>query len=193
MFTSTSTNANKEERPEEQKNNEIVKEEKIENTLDSIDNMLDRERQKNKMDNWIKLDKTAKLQRLHTFAESYGKQHNMPPKDVKILKNFFKDCLDKNKLAKSKDIVYNKEEMKIISIPSLLRLVISCMISSLIAFLLPIECDTVSLRLLTPPVMSENVFIASVTELTNDFSSLAFSIGFIKSCLSAVVIFCNAK
>lgn len=36
-----------------------------------------------------------------------------------MLKNFFKDCLDKNKLAKSKDIVYNKEEMKIISIPSL--------------------------------------------------------------------------
>ena len=119
MFTSTSSNANKEEQPEEQKENEIVKEEKIENTLDSIDNILDRERQKNKTDNWIKLDKTAKLQRLHIFAESYGRQHNMPPKDVKLLKNFFKDCLDKNKLAKSKDIVYNKEEMKIISIPSL--------------------------------------------------------------------------
>ena len=36
-----------------------------------------------------------------------------------MLKNFFKSCLDKNKLAKSKDVVYNKEEMKIISIPSL--------------------------------------------------------------------------
>ena len=122
MFTSTSTNANKEEQPEEQKENpenEPVKEEKIENTLDSIDNMLARERQKNKTDNWIKLDKTAKLQRLHTFAESHGKQHSMPSKDVKLLKNFFKSCLDKNKLAKSKDVVYNKEEMKIISIPSL--------------------------------------------------------------------------
>jgi len=123
MFTSTAPTANK----EEQKDNEIVKEEKIEekkeekieNTLDSIDSMLDRERQKNKTDNWIKLDKTAKLQRLHTFAESYGKQHSMPTKDVKLLKNFFKSCLDKNKLAKSKDVVYNKEEMKIISIPSL--------------------------------------------------------------------------
>jgi len=122
MFTSTATNANKEEQPEEQKENpenEPVKEEKIENTLDSIDNMLARERQKNKTDNWIKLDKTAKLQRLHTFAESHGKQHSMPSKDVKLLKNFFKSCLDKNKLAKSKDVVYNKEEMKIISIPSL--------------------------------------------------------------------------
>ena len=114
MFTSTATTAKK----EEQIDNEIVKEEKkeekIENTLDSIDSMLDRERQKNKTDNWIKLDKTAKLQRLHTFAESYGKQHSMPSKDVKLLKNFFKSSLDKNKLAKSKDVVYNKEEMKII-------------------------------------------------------------------------------
>jgi monoamine oxidase len=108
MFTSTATNANKEEQTEQQKekiDNETVNEEKIENTLDSIDSMLDRERQKNKTDNWIKLDKTAKLQRLHTFAESYGKQHSMPSKDVKLLKNFFKSCLDKNKLAKSKNNV----------------------------------------------------------------------------------------
>ena len=128
MFTSTATTTNKEEQKEQKEqnvkiDNEIVKEEKkeekIENTLDSIDSMLDRERQKNKTDNWIKLDKTAKLQRLHTFAESYGKQHSMPAKDVKLLKNFFKSSLDKNKLAKSKDVVYNKEEMKIISIPSL--------------------------------------------------------------------------
>ena len=116
MFTSTTSNATNEE---EKIENKIIKEEKIENTLDSIDSILEHERQKNKKDNWIKLDKTAKLQRLHTFAESYGKQHSMPSKDIKMLKNFFKDCLDKNKLAKSKDIVYNKEEMKIISIPSL--------------------------------------------------------------------------
>jgi hypothetical protein len=116
MFTSTTSNTTKEE---EKIENKIIKEEKIENTLVSIDSILEHERQKNKKDNWIKLDKTAKLQRLHTFAESYGKQHSMPTKDIKMLKNFFKDCLDKNKLAKSKDIVYNKEEMKIISIPSL--------------------------------------------------------------------------
>ena len=87
--------------------------------IDNIDSMLERERQRNKTDNWIKLDKTAKLQRLHLFAETYGKQHSMPIKDIKLLKNFFNSCLDKNKLSKSKDVVYNKEEMKIISIPAL--------------------------------------------------------------------------
>ena len=43
----------------------------------------------------------------------------MSSKDLKLLKTFFKSCLDKNKLNKSKDVVYNKEERVIISIPAL--------------------------------------------------------------------------
>jgi len=88
-------------------------------TIDDIDHILERERQQNKRDNWIKLDKTAKIQKLHVYAETYGKDNSLPSKDVKLLKNFFISCLDKNKLSKSKDVVYNKEEMKIISIPAL--------------------------------------------------------------------------
>lgn len=88
-------------------------------TTDNIDKMLERERQRNTRDNWIKLDKTSKIQKLHVYAETYGKEHGMPSKDTKLLKNFFIACLDKNKLSKSKDVVYNKDEMKIISIPAL--------------------------------------------------------------------------
>jgi len=88
-------------------------------TIDDIDQLLERERQQNKRDNWIKLDKTAKIQKLHVYAETYGKDNSLPCKDVKLLKNFFISCLDKNKLSKSKDVVYNKEEMKILSIPAL--------------------------------------------------------------------------
>ena len=86
---------------------------------DNIDKMLDRERTRNTRDNWTKLDKTAKIQKLHVFAETYGKEHDMPSKDVKLLKNFFVGCLDKNKLSKTKDVTYNKDEMKITSIPAL--------------------------------------------------------------------------
>ena len=88
-------------------------------TTDNIDEILERERQQNKRDNWVKLGKPAKIQRLHAFSETYGKEHSMPAKDVKQLKNFFINCLDKNKLNKTKDVVYNKEDMKIISIPAL--------------------------------------------------------------------------
>jgi|TARA_B110000503_G_C7103927_1_gene395067 hypothetical protein len=118
MFTTTATT---DKEPIQSNNDKQANDEtdKTEPPIDNIDSMLERERQRNKTDNWIKLDKTAKLQRLHLFAETYGKQHSMPTKDIKLLKSFFNSCLDKNKLAKSKDVVYNKEDMKIISIPSL--------------------------------------------------------------------------
>ena len=67
MFTSTTSNATKED---EKIENEIIKEEKIENTLDSIDSILEHERQKNKKDNWIKLDKTAKFIHLPKVTEN---------------------------------------------------------------------------------------------------------------------------
>ncbi len=85
----------------------------------NIDDMLERERQFNKRDTWVKLGKPAKIQRLHAYAETYGKEHALPTKDIKQLKLFFISCLDKNKLDKTKDVVYNKDEMKIISIPAL--------------------------------------------------------------------------
>jgi hypothetical protein len=86
------------------------------NTVDSI---LEKEKQHNKNDTWNKLDKTGKIQKLHAFAEKYGKTNNLPVKDIKSLKMFFIDCLEKLKLQKAKDVVYDKETREIISIPSL--------------------------------------------------------------------------
>ena len=85
----------------------------------NIDAMLEKEKQSNKIDTWNKLDKTAKIQRLHAFAEKYGKDNGYPVKDIKLLKMFFTDCLEKNKLQKAKDLIYDKESGIISSIPSL--------------------------------------------------------------------------
>ena len=65
------------------------------------------------------MDKTAKIQKLHAFAEKYGKEHGYPVKDVKNLKMFFVNCLEKNKLQKTKDLVYDKDTHEITSIPAL--------------------------------------------------------------------------
>jgi predicted thioredoxin/glutaredoxin len=43
----------------------------------------------------------------------------LPVKDIKSLKSFFIDCLEKNKLQKTKEVNYDKEKREIISIPSL--------------------------------------------------------------------------
>jgi hypothetical protein len=92
-----------------------------ENTSENsnIDTLLENEKQKNKSDSWNKLDKTVKIQKLHAFAEKYGKDNGYPAKEVKNLKMFFVDCLNKSKLQKTKEVIYAKESGEITSIPAL--------------------------------------------------------------------------
>ena len=85
----------------------------------NIDAILEREKQHNKTESWNKLDKTIKMQKLHSYAEKYGKDNSLPVKDIKLLKAFFKDCLEKNKLQKTKEVQYNKDSRDITGIPSL--------------------------------------------------------------------------
>ncbi len=97
-----------------------VEEQKVSTiNVEQLDDLLEKEKIRNKGDVWIKLDKTDRYQRLLEYADKHGKEQNMSSKDLKLLKTFFKSCLDKNKLNKSKDVVYNKEERVIISIPAL--------------------------------------------------------------------------
>lgn len=88
------------------------------NNAINIDQLLEKEKQKNKSDSWNKLDKTVKIQKLHAFAEKYGKDNSYSAKDVKTLKTFFVDCLERGKLQKTKDVVYAKDG-EITSIPAL--------------------------------------------------------------------------
>ena len=69
---------------------------------------------------WNKLDKTVKIQKLHVFAEKYGKDNNIPVKDIRNLKLYFNECLNKNKIQKTKDVVYDREKGVISSIHGLL-------------------------------------------------------------------------
>jgi hypothetical protein len=84
-----------------------------------IDEMLDNEKRHNKTESWIKLNKTEKIQKLHQYAEKYGKDNGLPAKDIRNLKTFFTESLNNNKLQKAKDVVYDKEERVITNIPSL--------------------------------------------------------------------------
>jgi hypothetical protein len=90
-----------------------------ETSYSQLDSLLETEKQQNKSDTWNKLDKTVKIQKLHIFAEKYGKDNTLPVKDIKALKHFFSEALNKNKLQKTKDVVYDKEKGIIQSIPAL--------------------------------------------------------------------------
>ena len=88
-------------------------------SFSTIDAILENEKQQNKKDAWNKIDKTVKIQKLHEFSEKYGKENSLSVKDIKGLKLFFSESLDKGKLQKAKDVVYDKEKGTISSIPAL--------------------------------------------------------------------------
>ena len=87
--------------------------------ISDINKLLEIEKQNNKNESWNKLDKSMKIQKLHGFAEKYGKDNSLPMKVIKSLKVFFSECLDNNKLSKSKDVIYDREKHEITSIPLL--------------------------------------------------------------------------
>ena len=56
---------------------------------------------------------------MNNFADRYGRDNVLPIKEVKMLKMFFIDSLEKGKLQKTKQVIYNKETNEITSIPAL--------------------------------------------------------------------------
>lgn len=88
-------------------------------SVSDIDALLDNEKMHNKSESWNKLNKTTKIQKLHHFAEKYGKDQGYSAKEVKLLKQFFSDSLDRDKLQKTKDVIYDKNAHEISSVPGL--------------------------------------------------------------------------
>ena len=54
-------------------------------------------------------------------AEAYKKENELDEEEAQILIKFFKDCLDKKKLARVKDVIYDKVTGEIKEIPALLH------------------------------------------------------------------------
>lgn len=84
-----------------------------------IDELLEKEKQSNKLDSWNKLDKMTKITKLVAFAEKYGQENKLVEPEVVQLKQFFIGCLDQSKLHKSKDVIYDRDSMEIREIPAL--------------------------------------------------------------------------
>ena len=84
-----------------------------------IDLLLEQEKQHNKTENWNKLDKMRKIQKLNYYADKYAIEQNLNNDEVKQLKVFLTERVNKQKLQKAKDVIYNKDTKEIVSIPSL--------------------------------------------------------------------------
>jgi len=88
--------------------------------LKNLEDFLENNKSNGSNDSWSKLNKTVKINKLITFAnEVYKIKKNMSDEEVQILIQYFKDCLDRKKLQRVKDVDYDKISGEIKDIPAL--------------------------------------------------------------------------
>jgi hypothetical protein len=92
---------------------------KTSNDILNLDNFLENEKKNNKNEPWCKLNKTIKYKKILEFTEIYKKEKNLDENEKDLLINFLKDSLDKKKLLRVKDVVYDKDTGLIKDIPAL--------------------------------------------------------------------------
>ena len=96
-----------------------LQETKAANDLSNLDKFLEQEKTNNSNEPWCKLNKTIKYKKLLEFVEVYKVTKNLNEDETKILSFFLKDSLDKKKLSKVKDVIYDKDTGLIKEIPAL--------------------------------------------------------------------------
>lgn len=87
--------------------------------LGMLDKFLENEKTTNAVEPWNKLDKTVKIRKLTSFAEEYRMKNMLSKEEYEKLIAFLKDCLDRKKLQKVKDVVYDKVNGEVKDIPAL--------------------------------------------------------------------------
>ena len=96
-----------------------IQETKSSNDLSNLDKFLENEKNNNSNEPWCKLNKTIKTKKLIDYVEIYSKEKGLSADESKALLVFLKDCLDKKKLARVKDVVYDKDTGTVKEIPAL--------------------------------------------------------------------------
>jgi hypothetical protein len=94
-------------------------EKKNASNLTNLDKFLENEKNTNANEPWSKLDKTAKLKKLIAYADNYKTENSLSQEEYNKMVAFFKDCLDKKKLQRVKDVIYDKDNGSIKEIPAL--------------------------------------------------------------------------
>jgi hypothetical protein len=93
-----------------------------ENDINNLDLFLESEKTANQSEPWNKLDKTTKYKKLQDFVDYYSREKTLTEKEKEELVFFLKDAVDKKKIYKVKDIIYDKENGNIKEIPGLVYL-----------------------------------------------------------------------
>lgn len=93
---------------------------KSSNNLYNLDKFLENEKNNNVNEPWCKLNKTIKTKKIIEFIETYKVEKKLDQEETLNLTKFLKDCLDKKKLCRVKDVTYDKITGVVKDIPALL-------------------------------------------------------------------------
>lgn len=96
-----------------------LQETKSSNDLSNLEKFLENEKNNNKNDPWCKLDKTIKTKKIADFVEKYKIENSLDKEEEDLLITFLKECLDRKKLQRVKDVIYDKSNGTIKEIPAL--------------------------------------------------------------------------
>ena len=100
-------------------NGNPIVETKSSNNLSNLDKFLEDEKNNSKNEPWSKLNKTIRTQKVLSFVESYKNEKKLNEEEEKLLLTFLKECLDKKRLTRVKDVIYDKVTGNIKEIPAL--------------------------------------------------------------------------
>jgi hypothetical protein len=101
------------------KNGAPMKETKQSRSLVNLEEFLENEKLTKTDQPWCKLDKNVKTKKMTEFATKYATDNSLNEDETKLLLDFLKTCLDRKKLQRVKDVVYDKTTGSIKEIPSL--------------------------------------------------------------------------
>jgi len=88
-------------------------------SINTLDKFLEETTASNNAGRWNRLDKTIKLQKMTDFADIYAAEHEYSDEDKASLMVYLRDCLDKKKLIRVKDVEYDNASDRLIAIPGL--------------------------------------------------------------------------
>lgn len=100
-------------------NGNPLPETKSENDMSNLDKFLEDEKNNNINEPWCKLNKTVKTKKILEYVEKYKTDKCLDDEEEKLLTIFLKDCLDRKKLLRVKDVIYDKTNGSIKEIPAL--------------------------------------------------------------------------
>jgi hypothetical protein len=101
-------------------NGVALNESKSSQSLHNLDKFLENEKNSSENEPWCKLNKTIKIKKITEYViDDYKQQHELDEVECENLIKFLKDCLDRKKLQRIKDVIYDKENGTIKEIPAL--------------------------------------------------------------------------